>query len=265
MNEYSCPHCHLRFSDPALPPQTCPSCGGALDNGGSGGPLSLISDYFGKVWAIMTRPRAFFRAMPLSGGVAGPLAFALVTHWMGSAASLLWRLLAGGALEGYYRQFMQLAGDVAEIDNPGRNAQITQMSDRITHWALGTGSVLVDPFLTLVQILFVSFLVFIGARILVTPGKDGAPREITFESALRVVCYGMTPAILAVLPVFGTPISYLYQVAVTVIGAREAYRISGTRAMAVAFFPQILLLAIVFSTLAALAMAVFKFFAAAFL
>ena len=132
------------------------------------------------------------------------------------------------------------------------------------HWIWGAGSIIADPFLTLAYFFFISFLVFLGARIFVTPGKNGAPREITFESALRIVCYGMTSAILAVLPLFGGPVAYIYQIVVSVIGAREVYRIDNGRASLVALFPQVLLFGILMMVFFAITVAVIKFFATAF-
>jgi hypothetical protein len=192
------------------------------------------------------------------------LAFALITHWLGSAAGYLWHLSIGQMLGSYFDRFVHLAGDVSEVDNPGRNAQFLQVTDQIKNWFWGAGSVITDPFLTLLQILFISFMVFVGARLLVTPGKNGAPREITFESALRIVCYGLTPSILAVLPIFGGVVAYLYIAVVTLIGAREVYRIDTGRATLVAFFPQVLLLSFVLLVLFAMTIAFVKFFAMTF-
>jgi hypothetical protein len=262
----ACPHCGLKFSDPSLVPSSCPNCGERLapDHAVAGAGGNLITDYFRQVWRILTQPSAFFRSMPVRGGVSGPLAFALITHWLGSAASFLWRLLIGGALGGYIEHVMHMAGDVADVDSPGRNAQLMEMTERMKHWIWGAGSVIADPFLTLFRIFFISFLVYLGARIFVTPGKNGAPREITFESALRIICYGMTPAILSVLPIFGGPISSIYVMVVTVIGAREVYRIDSGRAVLVALFPQLLLFGIFLSVFFAIAVAFIKFFAMAF-
>lgn len=262
----SCPKCGLKFSDPSLSPESCPNCGEMMANGGGSGrgPGGPIRGYFERVWKILTHPSAFFRTMPVRGGVSGPLAFALITHWMGAAVAYIWRIFIGGAVSGYLDRIMRMAGDVAEVDNPGRNAQIMEMADRMKHWVWGTGSIIVDPFLTLMQIFFISFLVFLGARIFVTPGKNRAPREITFESALRIVCFGMTPAILAVLPLFGGPIAYIYQVVVSVIGAREVYKIDNGRASLVALFPQVLLFGFVMLLFLAAAVAIIKFFAMSF-
>src|SRR5262245_14552184 len=134
----SCPNCGLKFSDPALRPPTCPNCGEptALQQPVRG-PMSPVRAYLKNVWLILTQPSNFFRALPLRAGVSGPLACALITHGMGSAVGLLWRLTVGGALGGYFEQMLRMAGDVAEIDNPGRNAQLIQMTERIKHWVWG--------------------------------------------------------------------------------------------------------------------------------
>lgn len=264
----SCPQCGLRFSAPS--PASCPNCGENLRSEltvGAAGGLGLITGYFRQVWLILTHPSAFFRSMPVRGGVAGPLAFALVTHWLGSAVAFLWRTLIGGAVGGYLSRFMQMAGDVAEVDSPGRQGQFTgvmEIGERIQHWIWGAGAVIADPFITLARILFISFLVWLGARLLVTPGRDGAPREIDFESALRVICYGLTPSILAVLPLFGGFVSMIYVVAVTVIGAREVYRVETGRAFIIALFPQFLLFAFVAFGLFAMLLFVVKLVATSF-
>src|SRR4051794_33591226 len=87
----SCPNCGLRFSDPALTPESCPSCGAAIVVVPRG--VNPIRAYFLRVWQILTEPTAFFKTMPTTGGVSGPLAFALITHWLGSAVGFFWRAI----------------------------------------------------------------------------------------------------------------------------------------------------------------------------
>jgi hypothetical protein len=220
--------------------------------------MNPIRGYFSRVWQILTEPTAFFKNMPTTGGVSGPLAFALITHWLGSAVGFFWHALIGGAIGEHFDALMRMAGDVAEVDNPGRNAQMMEMAERMKHWVWGAGSVIADPFLTLGQILFVSFMVFLGARIFI------ANRGVTFESALRIVCYGMTPSILTALPLFGSPIAYIYKIVVTVIGAGQVYRVGKGRATLVALFPQVLLMGILLLIFFAISLALMKFFMMAF-
>ncbi len=203
--------------------------------------------FFRDLWNIITRPTAFFARMPREGGITGPLVFALITHWLGAAIEFLWQSATGGAMLRVFNDLFQVAGEVADVDHPGRAALLLQARDRLAHWIWGTGAVLLDPFLTMASILFTSWMVFVGARLLVTPGRAGAPDRIRFETALRIVCYGMSPAILAAVPFIGLVISKICVVIVTVIGAREVYRTGTARATAIALFPKLLFLAILLS------------------
>lgn len=202
--------------------------------------LGPIKQYFSDLYEITSRPTRFFRRMPTTGGVSGPLAFALVTHWLGSALEFLWHSLIGGTAVRYVNDLMKMAGDVADVDNPGKSAQLFQIRDQLMHWIWGAGSVIVDPFFTLLSILFTTLFVFAAARIFVSPGREGSPREITYESSLRIVCYGLSPSILAGIPLAGSFIAGLLTAIVTVVGAREVYRINLGRAIVVALFPKIL-------------------------
>jgi hypothetical protein len=259
-----CPRCGFKLSDagPTLPPlEVCPSCGQELVQQPQviQTSLSLIQSYFFTIWRILTRPSLFFKALPDSGGLSQPLCFALVTHWLGAALSFLWRSLIGGKVAHIFQSLFQVAGDVVEVDHPGRGAQFLQFRDRIFEWFLGAGPVLLDPFLTLFTILFTSFLVYLGARILVSPGKDHHPEEITYSSAVRIISYGMTPSLLAAIPLLGGFVASLCTLIVTVIGAREVYRISTGRAILIALFPKLLFLGIIVMGIFIFAFVVLKF------
>jgi hypothetical protein len=212
--------------------------------------MKLIRNYFADVCEILAHPSRFFDRMPIRGGMSGPLGFALVTHWIGAAFGFIWNTLLIRGTPFHFLQSMiqmssQISGTSMEIDSPGRSAQLDQIKDRILNWIFGAGPIVIDPFLTLFSILFTSFLVYLGARILVTPRKDGHPDEISFESALRIICYGMTPTILSVIPVMGTWIASLGVIIVTIIGAKRVYRIQTGRAIIVALFPKVLFFGII--------------------
>jgi hypothetical protein len=246
----------------------CPSCGAenpesgstCLSCGRSTRPeigLDLARPfraYFSTLWSILTHPTSFFRSMPLSGGVGGPLAFALITHWLGAALSFLWAAAIGGAISTYTDGLFSIFGEVADIDHPGRAAALAQARDRVVHWMWGAGSIVLDPFLTLLSIAFTAFFVWIGARIFVDPKPEQGLKEVSYESALRVVCFGMTPSILAGLPLLGGVVASLIAIVVTVIGAREAYRTTTGTAILVALFPKILWVGVIMMGFMAMAL-----------
>ncbi len=216
-------------------------------------PSSTASDwihrYFHDVWNILTRPTLFFRAMPRGPSVVGPLAFALVGIWLGSVVEFLWQGALGRFVIGGMDDMFRIAGEVADVDHPGQTELILEARDRLMQWFWSTGAVLAAPLIGVVSLLFHSAWVYLGARWLVTPGKAGAPDTIDYPTALRVVAFGMAPAILAAIPVIGTPVSRICILVVTVIGVREVYRIGTFRALVIALFPKLLFLAVLLSGL----------------
>ena len=206
-----------------------------------------ITGYFRTLWQILTQPYRFFSNLDLEGGSAGPLAFAVVTMWIASFAQYSWAAMIGGAASRYFEGFFKAASDIADVDSPGRGALLLHARDQFTNWAMGAGAVLLDPFMTLVSILFVALFIFVGARLLVSPERKGLPFSIRYEGALKIVCYGKAPAILACIPILGPAFAKVVAIIVTVVGAKAAYRIGTGRALAVVLFPYLLLFGIIMS------------------
>lgn len=209
--------------------------------------MKVIRQYFKALWEIHVHPARYFRRVPTQGGIQGVLAFALVTHWLASALQYLWTHALEGLLTQESSELFGVLGDVAEIDHPGRAQKLHELYEQVSHWLWGIGAVIIDPFKTLLLLFFTSFFVYIGARILVTPGSGGSPAEIRFETALKVVALGSSPVILSAIPGFGPALAIVGAIFVTVIAAKEMYRIDYGRAVAVALFPKLLFLGIIVS------------------
>jgi hypothetical protein len=258
----TCPSCGHASPDPTSHP--CPVCDGALATTAAASPADPVRRYLRTLWALHAHPARFFRAMPTEGGLSGPLAFALTTHWIGESVGFLWRTALSDRVMSRMSAIFQVAGDVMDVDSPGRGATMAAFRDRIVHWAWGAGRVIIDPFWTLAGLLFVSFFVYVGARLLVTPGEDGDPRAIRYETALRIVCYGTAPAILAAIPLAGEVIPLIAVPLLTIVGAREVYRIPPGRAVVVALFPSLLKLATIMAGLGLILVALLRFVFSAF-
>ncbi len=258
-----CSKCGLKFSESkAAQLEDCPGCGSLFKAKPQSDNLNPIKKYFRNLTQITFQPGPYFKKMKLTGGVSQPLAFALITHWIGTTVNAIWKPLLGGSIVDYVQRLMTWIDQAADIDNPGRGKEVLHLieyRERFFHWAWGAGSVVADPFINLITILFTTSLVFLGARILVTPGKKGAPSEITFESALRIICYGMAPAILLVIPFVGTPLAALGAALVTIIAAKEVYHIGWGRAVVVALFPKVIFVALAFTGIALLVVTLFSF------
>lgn len=247
MNE--CPRCGQNLAELNLesPPTECPNCGTALvqpvkkwETG-----KDLIVQYFTDVWMVITHPTLFFRQVHLKGGLTSPLCFALVTHWIGSALNLIWRLSFGSSTLHWIQNLFQNNEDLSYVTRSTYEPYWIKIKELVLEWVMGAGAVILDPFFTLFSILFTSAFVYAAARIFVTPGKDEHPNEINYESAVRIVSYGLTPSIFGAIPIFGGFLSSIYVLIVTIIGAKEVYRVPTSRAFVIALFPKLLFFGII--------------------
>jgi hypothetical protein len=199
--------------------------------------------------------------MPRNAGLAQPLAFALIAHWIGSAVSFLWNAAFVRSGEEIFDKWTSLFGGFGnndQIDVIRRSAPWETMRHAFTQWFWGIGSVIGDPFRTLAWLLISSFFVFLGARLFVgmmTDAPAAAPgeqhhHEVTYESAVRIIAYGTVASIFQVLPIGGNAVAYLYGLYISTVGAREVYRIGTGRALAVVLFPQLLIAFVFFAAFA---------------
>lgn len=243
-----CPRCGTPVNNDKSEAQ-CSNCGLRLKQDTVSKPIAIISDYFSELRTIIFSPTGYFRKMPggLRGGrITRALGFAIATHWLGAVVGYFWRALGSGAFQGYFQRLVAFfAPDAGSIRQLGGDAlKQSEVRDHLMNWFFGMGSVIADPFLTLASIFFTAVFVYIGARILV-PSDRTSVTDITFESAVKIVAYGMSPSIFAVIPGLGTVISTVGIALVTIIGAREVYHIGTGRAVVIALFPKFLILGMI--------------------
>lgn len=237
----------------------CENCGLRLGPPEVSRTLDILREYFAELWKIVFQPSQYFRRMPggtRNGRVARALGFALVTHWLGAVVAFFWRSLTSGFFQDRVAAFLRMFEE--DIQTFHGVTGDPSAREHFFRWFWGTGAVIADPFLTLFSIFFGAFFVFIGARIL-TPSENDKVNAVTFESAVKIVAYGMSPAILAVIPFVGSILAPLGVLIVTVIGVREVYQISTGRSVVVALFPKILIVLAVLMGMVAMAAVIMRF------
>ncbi len=245
----------------------CPNCGSELQTSPPRHESAMgpISDYFLTLKNVLSTPSDFFRKMSLQGGWGTPLAFALVTHWLGSALEYLIRIVLGHNSSPIdWRGQFQFLLDRSDIDSISQSALYSSARDRLLQWIWGVGPVILDPFLTLAGIFYTSFFIFMGARILVPREAGPSYRQVSFESVLRIVCFALAPAIFAAIPWVGGAITAIWAPLLVILAVREVYRIGTGRAVLIALFPNLLFLAILGVGISLVAIVFFKLFSAVF-
>jgi hypothetical protein len=175
---------------------------------------------------VLARPTAFFREMPVSGGLGSPLLYAVIAGWTGLAAAAFYQAI-----------WVSIVGP-ASLPFGLDRGELAYVFEWLESW-VGLVS----------QVVFggvsVTITVFVGAGILhlMLLLLGGARRG--FEATFRVVCFSQATTLLLVIPLFLIPFCGLAVVAwcltLYVIGLALAHQIGHGQALAAVLLPLVAL------------------------
>jgi hypothetical protein len=174
---------------------------------------------------VLFSPSEFFASMPTEGNLGAALTYGLVTHWIGAGAVFLWEWIGGDSIEDTLSR-LQLMDRFKE---PGIQAFFK------------FGILLADPLLTAFSILFSSATIYVAVRLFVDAGRDGAPRQLRFETLAKILGYSYLPSVFLLVPFIGFPIMYLWSFFIVVQGVRAVYHVSKIRSLVIVLFPAFLM------------------------
>jgi hypothetical protein len=218
-----------------------------------------VTQYFLTLKALLTQPTLFFRNLRRPVGMVAPLFFGIVTSWIGSALEYLWITGFGRFFQSRLSDVMHALEKTSEIDSSGQTEALLAMRERFMNWMFGVGSVLVDPFKSCAKILFLSFFVWVAARIfgnLLAHDENGQPipeaemrERFSYESAVAIIGFSMAASLFKGVPILGGLIAGTFAAVIAIIGARETYKVGGGRATVIALFPYLLLWGAILATM----------------
>jgi hypothetical protein len=240
-----CPHCHHALPDP--PGGLCPNCGadprdpgvpvsppggfGAVPPpfeppapGGAAGPgipwdqrerIGFFAALAETTRQVLTEPGAFFRAMPVVGGLASPLLYAVVIGWIGLAAAAFYQAI--------FRSVVGSSWAGLGADRP----EIVALLGWAESW-LGFVAQVVFGGIAVVIGLFVSAGILHVVLMLLGGARRG------FEATFRVVSFSQATSILFLIPFCGQLVGAVWCLVLYVLGLAEAHGIGhGKAALAV--------------------------------
>jgi hypothetical protein len=227
-----CPRCQQPLPEP--PERFCPNCGAefsAVPPSSTPEPpatpweqrdrIGFASALVETTQQILVRPTAFFRTMPVTGGLGGPLLYGVIVGYVGLLASAIYTAI-----------FNAVAGP--RLFEMSRRSEL----ERLLPYLQGGTSLLV-------QVIFGPLLIAVGLFIsaailhLLLMLFGGAPRG--FEATFRVRCYAEAAALLRLIPGCGTPVFIIYILVLAIVGLSEAHAIGKGRAAAAVLLPLFLL------------------------
>jgi hypothetical protein len=167
---------------------------------------------------VLTGPGAFFRAMPVAGGLGSPLLYAVVIGWVGLAAAA------------FYQAIFQSVVGPSWVGLGADRPEIAALLGWVEGWAGFVAQVLFGG-------VFVVIGLFVAAGILhlVLMLLGGARRD--FEATFRVVSFSQATSILFLVPFCGQLVGGLWCLVLYILGLAEAHRIGHGKAAAAVLLP----------------------------
>lgn len=162
---------------------------------------------------VLFRPAAFFKKMPVTGGLTDPLLYALIIGMAGLMFLYAWDILLHDSMQSFMTPELKAAAERTMLQGFGSAAAAVMM-----------------PFLLILWLFIISgifHLFLLTAR--------GA--RAGFEASFRVVSYSTSPFLFMVIPYCGMLITMLWVLTLTVIGLRDAHETTGGKATFAVFLP----------------------------
>jgi len=254
----NCPRCQTLLPDP--PERFCPNCGADVSllppplpsevspaatsippvplpppSGWSPGPgaregtpwerrhqIGFATALIETTQRVLTAPGAFFRAMPVTGGMGSPLLYAVIIGYAGIVISAIYDFVLESVMGS---TFSRLGGGGSEA-----------IAGLMPYFQGGIGlgmKLIFGPLLLVISLLVLSGIVHLALM-----GLGGAARG--FEATFRVACYSEAAALLNIIPVCGGVIGPIVMIVLMIIGVAEAHGTTRGRAAAAVLLPIVL-------------------------
>ena len=230
--ERFCPNCGADLGLPAdvtpyapppasgyVPPGSAPGGYGSAPGGGTPwdrrAQIGFLNALIETTKEVLMQPAAFFRGMAVTGGIGGPLLYAIIVGLVGLIASAIYSGVFRGVLSD---SIARMGGsDVAWVTPFLQGGSLV-------------ATVLLGP-------VIIAMRVFIGSGLihLALLAMGGAPRG--YEATFRVTAYGHAPSIFSIVPVCGGLVEAVYTLVLLIIGVSEAHSISRGKAAVAVLVP----------------------------
>jgi hypothetical protein len=238
-----CPHCGKEVNDDQV---FCHHCGGKIaaetsasyqrtgtpwegrtTRGFTGGIIATLKE-------SLFRPSSFFRKMPVTGGLTGPMLYAMIVTMTGIMASYGWQILVPDAFHRYLPHDWKGAAGIDVVSGIGLAVLAMIM-----------------PFLIILILFLWSGILHLLLQLVKGAGNG-------FEATFRAAAYSYGANVFLVVPFCGGVIASLWGLVMIIIGLKEAQGTTGGKAAFAVVFPLILCCAfavfvvlMVFGTIAA--------------
>jgi len=188
------------------------------------GRIGLFSALVETTRQVLTGPTAFFRAMPVEGGIGSPILYGVIIGWVGAVAASFYQAL-----------FHSIVGEslfeaLARLANPNAVPSGSPLSGWLEGWGGLVGQAVFGGVLVAIGVILNAGVLHLALLLL-----GGARRG--FEATVRVVSFSQAVSILFLVPFCGQLAGAIWVLVLYVIGLAEAHRIGHGKAIGAVLLP----------------------------
>jgi hypothetical protein len=184
------------------------------------GEIGLLSALVETTQTVLTQPTLFFRNLSPTGGMGGPLLYAVIVGYVGAAAAALYNYVANALMPGGFGGF-------------GGSPELERLRPFIEGPGVLVGTLIFGPVLVVFEVFVWSGLVHVCLLLF-----GGARRG--FEATVRVVCFAQAANLAKLIPFCGGVLGFVYLVALLTVGLSEGHGTSRGKAFAAVVAPLVL-------------------------
>jgi hypothetical protein len=239
----ACPHCQYPLTEP--PPRYCPSCGRDLEAAAGWDPSDLVppplpsgsgaaagtpwerrrtigfgAGLFETVQQVLTSPEAFYRQMPVTGGIGDPLFYGVLVSYIGLVAASIYNAVFNVAFGSAFAGL-------------GEHPEFARFLPFVQGGAGLVVNLIMGPVFIVVGLFVWSGIVHVILLLLGGAGRG-------FEATFRVVAYGATTNLIQIVPFCGGLIGAIYGIVLAIIGLSAAHGDSKGKTAAAVLAPLVL-------------------------
>lgn len=170
---------------------------------------------------VLAQPTRFFRAMPVEGGIGGPLLYAVIVGWIGLVAASLYQAI-----------FRSIVG--TSIAALGDRPELAAMIGWAESWAGLVAQLVFGGVLVAIGVFVAAAIVHL-MLLLLGGARNG------FEATFRVVCFSQATSVVLIVPFCGQLIAPLWTLVIDIVGLSEAHGIGRGKAAAAVLLPIVVL------------------------
>jgi hypothetical protein len=204
----------------------------------------VIKQYFRDLILLMSEPRAFFKNRYAEMSLIQGLTFGIVSNWLATFFEWLTRQVTHRTFMSGFQKIQERLSNLPFWNNIPDTlwTQGKAQAEIIPNWLAELTNITISPFQALIKDCVYGTIIALGAYLLIHQKEKGGRDKVEISNFIKLFAISTVPyllgSILGFLPFdLNNFISWIYSVAILIIGISTRYRVSTLRSFVIVILP----------------------------